>query len=88
LPDLLRQHPHEVVDVEMHSFDESYIEFLDLQIRLCPRGPEWTEVLQRRRNALALFVGRNLLRGRVQVGDTVYSIEIEPELKAVIHWEI
>ena len=87
MPDVLRQHPHEVVDVEMHRFDESYIEFLDLQIGLSPRGPEWIEVLQRRRNALALFVGRNLLRGRVQVGNTVYSIEIEPELKSVIHWE-
>jgi hypothetical protein len=87
LPDLLRQHPHEVVDVEMHRFDESYIEFLDLQIGLCLRGPEWTEVLQRRRNALAPFVGRDLLRGRLQVGNTVYSIEVDPQSKSVIHWE-
>lgn len=31
--------------VEQHSFDQSYIGFLDTQIRLSPRGPEWTERL-------------------------------------------
>jgi len=42
LPAVLREHADEVTGLEKTRFDESYIEFLDTQIRLSPRGPEWT----------------------------------------------
>jgi hypothetical protein len=83
----LREHAGDVTALEEHTYDESYIEFLDTQIRLSPRGPEWTVRLIRRRAALLPFCGVTLLRGRVQVGDADFTVEIDPKTRAVIHWE-
>jgi hypothetical protein len=87
LPDLLREHAEHATAVEEHRFDESYIEFLDAQIRFSPRGPEWTAQLIRRRAALLPYCRVTLLRGSLQVGDTCFTAEVHPERKAVVHWE-
>jgi hypothetical protein len=87
LPALLREHADEVTALGEHTFDRSYIDFLDGQIRLNPRGPEWTERLVRRRANLLPFCGVTLLRGRVQVGEFHFSVEIHSEKRIVIHWE-
>ena len=87
LPAPLRENAGDVTALEEHCFDESYIEFLDAQIRLGPRGPEWTARLIRRRAALLPFCGVTLLRGRVQVGDADFTVEIDPKIRAVVHWE-
>ena len=87
LPALLRERSPDVTGLEEHRFDQSYIEFLDTQIRLSPRGPEWTEILQRRRAALLPFLDVTLLRGRVRVDDADFTVEIDPMTKIVIHWE-
>lgn len=44
-----------------HVLKRDYLEFLDVQIRLEPRGPEWTKVLRRRREGLQPFLGRKYL---------------------------
>jgi hypothetical protein len=87
LPESLREHAGDVTDLEEHSFDESYIEFIDTQIRLNPRGPEWMARLVRRRATLQHFCGVTLLRGRVKTGGLDFTVEVHPETKAVIHWE-
>jgi hypothetical protein len=87
LPARLRDHIADVRGVEEHRFDESYIEFLDTQIHLSPRGPEWTERLTRRRAALLPFCGVTLLRGSVHVAGSDFTVEVDPKTKAVIHWE-
>jgi hypothetical protein len=87
LPASLREHADKVTALEEHRFDESYMEFLDTQIRLNPRGPEWTERLKRRRAALLSFAGVTLLRGRVQAGEADFTVEIHPETRVVVHWE-
>jgi hypothetical protein len=73
--------------VEEHSFDQTYIDFLDTQIRLSPRGPEWTERLRRRRQGLLPFTGRRLLRGTLQAGTDDYAVEVDPEPGSVVYWE-
>ena len=87
LPARLRDHVADVRGVGEHRFDESYIEFLDTQIRLSTRGPEWTERLKRRRAALLPFCGVTLLRGSVRVAGSDFTVEVDPKTKAVIHWE-
>jgi hypothetical protein len=73
--------------VEEHSFEQSYIDFLDTQIHLSPRGPEWSERLKRRRESLLPFTGRRLLRSTVQAGTDNYTVEVDPEAGAVVYWE-
>ena len=83
----LCEHAGDVTALEEHSFDESYIEFLDTQIRLSPRGPEWTALLVRRRAALLPFSGVTLLRGKVRADETDFTVEVHPETGAVIYLE-
>jgi hypothetical protein len=87
LPASLREHTDKVTDLGEHRLDKSYIEFLDTQIRLSPRGPEWTERLKRRRAALLPFIGVTLLYGRVQTTQADFTVEINPETRVVVHWE-
>jgi hypothetical protein len=88
LPASLREHADKVTALEEHRFDESYIEFLDTQIRLSPRGPEWTERLKRRRAALLPFTGVRLLRGRVLAAEADFTVEIHLETRKVVHCEV
>lgn len=73
--------------IEEHCFDQTYIDFLDTQIRLSPRGPEWTERLRRRRQDLLPLTGRRLLRGTLQQGTDDYTVEVDPEAASVVYWE-
>ena len=73
--------------IEEHSFDQSYIQFLDTQIELSPRGPDWTERLKKRREGLFPFTGKHLLRSIVEVGTHNYSIEVDPRAESVGYWE-
>ena len=74
-------------EVKAHSFDQSYIDFLDAQIRLNPRGREWNQRLQRRRDGLSAFMGRELLSSSVLVGSDGYTVEVDPEAGTVVYWE-
>lgn len=74
-------------EIKAHSFDQSYIDFLDDQIRLNPRGPEWNQRLQRRRDGLRAFIGRQLLSSSLFVGTDGYTVEVDPEAGTVVYWE-
>jgi len=87
LPVSLREHVAEVTGLEGTRFDEAYIKFLDTQIRLGARGPEWTERLKLRREALLPFCGVTLVRGTVRVGDAGFTARVHPQDRVVIHWE-
>lgn len=87
LPDRLREHLADVSDLEEHRFDQTYIEFLDTQIELSPRGPEWTKRLVRRHAALLPFIGVNLLRGNVRVAGACFTVDVDPHARTVVHWE-
>jgi len=87
LPAEVRAHAAEARAVEESEFDESYIEFLDTQIRLSPRGPDWTARLQQRRQALNPFCGVRLIHGVVPLSGKHFSIYISSEGKVVVHSE-
>ena len=87
LPDSLRTYAAEVSCLEEYRFDKSYIEFLDEQIDLSPRGPEWTQRLKRRRAALSAYCDVILVYGRVWSDEYDFSVEVDPVTKTVIHWE-
>ena len=86
LPEAVREAAKQT-EVEAHSFDQSYIDFLDTQIRLSPRGPAWTERLKKRREGLLRFQDQSLLRSSIRVGSDAYTVEVDPKAAAVIYWE-
>lgn len=59
--------------------DPSYLQFLDQQIALEPRGPEWTEVLKKRRVSLSPYVGKAVITVSVVENDRMATIRIDPE---------
>src|SRR5690606_21412082 len=77
LPDAARKLAADAVGVEESTYDKSYIEFLDLQIELNARGPEWTDLLRRRRATLAPFCDCRLISGRIPMegGDVVVYVD-------------
>jgi hypothetical protein len=87
LPLLARSYAQEAMAVEESYFDESYIEFLDEQIRLSPRGPEWTARLQQRRTDLSPYCRVRYLRGVIPAGGSHFTVYMIPEQKVIIHWE-
>jgi hypothetical protein len=87
LPADVRTHSHEARGVEETRFDESYIEFLDTQIRLSPRGPAWSKILRRRRDGLRQFCRVPLVSGHVRVGRFDTWVKVDPERRVVVFWE-
>jgi hypothetical protein len=67
---------------------EDYLEFLREQIRLEPRGPEWTAVLRTRLNALQPFVGKQVLMASFYEKPQSSALYINPEGGQVILAEI
>ncbi len=57
------------VDVREHRFDASYLEFLDAQIALDARGPEWVDLLRTRKAGLSGSVDETILRIGVRRGN-------------------
>ena len=87
LPADVRSHVADARGVEESCFDESYIQFLDEQIHLSPRGPEWTAILRRRREGLHSFCSVPLVSGHIRVGLFDTWIKIDPKTRAVVFWE-
>ncbi len=87
LPKYVRDSVECAVEIKRRSFDESYIEFLESQIKLSPRGPDWTERLKERKKALSPFCGCDLVGGRIQVGTVEYVVEVSGESSKVVYWE-
>lgn len=87
LPQIGKERVHHALHIEEHTFDASYIDFLNEQIRLNARGEEWSARLRHRRKRMAPFTDQRLIRGKIPIPDGDLSIEVEPESSRVIHWE-
>ena len=87
VPAQLAAHAVDVRGCEQSSFDSSYMEFLDTQIRLGARGPEWTERLARRRMDLSPYRGIALIRGSVRSASADYTVYVDANRRNVVFWE-
>jgi len=86
LPSLLRDHIADA-HVDISTFDQTYLDFLDSQIALEPRGPEWTEILKRRRAALTPYCDVPFVRAAIVLPDRIFFIRVHPDTREIIHWE-
>jgi len=88
IPALLREMAPSVTSLCVDTFDQSYIEFLESQIRLEPRGPEWTAVLSRRKDILQAYCDRPLIDAHVPTDKNVtFWIKVDPEPETLVFWE-
>ncbi len=84
---VVRENAEVISNIEISVFDQSYIEFLEGQIALEPRGPEWTIRLQKRITNLCKYTDREIAACRLRFEDMDYWLKIDPTTKSVIHWE-
>jgi len=75
------------VSLRTTRFDASYLEFLQTQIKLEPRGPEWSAVLRRRHDGLAPFLDTDLMNLSIHAGENNFSLYTHPESLKVLFWE-
>lgn len=87
LSDTVREKAEATGNIEIRVFDQSYIEFLEGQVALEPRGPEWNARLQKRITNLHQYTDREIANCRLRFGELDYWLKIDPITKSVIHWE-
>ena len=87
IPEAIKNHVNKARAIESHTFDHTYLEFLDEQIRLNARGNDWSQRLQVRRNHLEGYVDIELITGRIDLPNGDASVEIDPRSSSVVHWE-
>ena len=75
-------------DVQKSKFDKTYIDFLDSQIKLCPRGEEWNARLIERRNKLIEYIDIDLIDAHVRCGNDDYWIKVDPKTNKVVYIEV
>jgi len=76
-----------ITNIEIHRFDSSYLEFLESQIELSPRGPEWAERLKKRMKNISEYTDQELARCSLDDSNERFAFEIDPITQTVIHWE-
>ena len=78
------------IDAELKKskFDKSYIDYLDTQIKLCPRGEDWNKRLKKRRESLVKYVGIELIDAHIILGNDDYWIKVDPDSEKVVHVEV
>jgi hypothetical protein len=87
LPHELKSHVDQVKALSRTSYDQSFLDLLDTQIESSSRGPEWTKLLQQRRDALLPYCNKTLLKGRLEIGKDAYWVKVDVETQAVVYWE-
>jgi len=87
LPAELRENAAQVKTLSRTSYDQSFLELLDTQIKSSSRGPDWTETLKQRRDALLPYCNKPLLKGRLEIGKDAYWVKVDLETQAVVYWE-
>lgn len=75
------------ISCESNIVDLSYICFLEQQIALGVRGPEWTKIMQRRLAALKTHVGKPVTTVMIAKDNLTITIRIDPKLQRILHVE-
>jgi hypothetical protein len=88
LPKAVRKVLETAGEIESESISQSWLLWLDTQIELAARGPEWINLYKARRRNLTDFAKTTLTRASALVGSTSATAYIDPTTHEVIHWEL
>ncbi len=88
LPQVLRTHAHEAKQVTSSILQVSFLNLLEMQIQQSSRGPQWADTLRDRKQAMLPYCDQRLLKGRIDIGIDVYWIQVSPDAKKVVYWEL
>ena len=72
---------------ELRRFEQGYLDFLDQQIALEPRGPEWTNVLRRRRECFTNEINRELFSANIFYGLASVWLVVDSASARVVYFE-
>lgn len=76
------------IAIECDYITQSYLDFLELQIELEPRGPDWTQILRNRLVSSRPYVGQKSLSVSInRPSDSFYLMTIHAPCRA-LYWEI
>lgn len=87
LPKDVRDRADEIQNVEWSKFDQSYIDFLDEQILLEARGPEWSERLRKRKRNLLALVDMRYLSCKLDGDGHSWTFAIASDPPDMVHHE-
>lgn len=85
LPTAVRQAPFSFINGRV--LDDDAFEVLISQSRSQGTMEDWTSRLQRRFASLRPYVGHYLICTFIRLPGIHYTIEVEPHLRRVVHWE-
>jgi hypothetical protein len=75
------------LNIEAKEVSASYLQFLNEQISLEPRGPEWTQILTKRLNSLAPFEGKRIIIALISKPDSSVIVKVDPTENRLISVE-
>lgn len=87
LPPGVRGLSGDIHGVEWGEFDQTYLDFLDEQISLEPRGPEWTERLRQRKRDYSALVDIQHLNCYLEADGLIWCFKISIDPPKVVHFE-
>ena len=87
LPSGVRERAADIRSVEWSEFDQTYLDFLDEQISLEPRGPAWSERLRHRKKGCIALVDTKHLNCRLEEDGLVWVFKVRADPPKVVHFE-
>ena len=87
LPEDVRSRAGEIRSVEWSEFDQSYIDFLDEQIGLGARGPEWSDRLKQRKKDYLELIDTKHLNCTLEEEGLIWDFAITTDPPKVVHYE-
>lgn len=80
---------HTSMSIDNPFISQAYIGWLQEQIELCARGPEWNTVLEIRKTAIEPFAESRVIHLHIKHGDDLVSVYLfMEEVPRIFHHEV
>ena len=87
LPAEVKENISAVKTLKRFVFDQALMSLIDSQIQACSRGVDYANKLRDRRQALAAYRDKPLLKGRIELGLDAHWLYVDIESQTLIFSE-